>query len=156
MLLTSVQIRRFWSRVDKKGPDECWLWTAGRFNHGYGRFFVWPKERTAHWVSYVLAYGELPHGTETCHKCDVKLCVNPNHLFAATHQENVQDSTRKGRRARLKGMTNKNAKLTDAHVLEMRRIYELGEASTPMLGRMFDVSQATAFNIVARKTWTHI
>lgn len=155
MQITEAQIGRFWSRVDKKGPDECWLWTGGRFAR-YGRFFVHPKERTAHSVSYVLHNGALPPGTEVCHKCDNGFCVNPNHLFAGTHKENMQDCARKGRRTSVYGTKNHNAKLTNDQVKEMRRLYDAGEVGTPQLGRMFGVSQAAAYNIVVRKTWFHI
>lgn len=68
----------FWRRVDKRGPDECWLWTGDRWgkNRSYGR--AWNKvDVGAHQLSYEIANGPVPEGLEIDHTCRVPLCVNP-------------------------------------------------------------------------------
>lgn len=88
---------KFWSKVLKS--DGCWLWTGaeGGGVYRYGAFCVDGKMVGAHRVSYRLVYGEIPKGLEICHRCDVPKCVRPDHLFAASHLENMRDSQAKGR-----------------------------------------------------------
>lgn len=92
---------RFWSWVNKDGPipsfrpelGPCWFWTGGATSRGYGSFLLYEKNMLAHRVSYLLEYGDLPgDGLELDHLCRSKLCVNPAHLEAVTHQENMERS----------------------------------------------------------------
>lgn len=96
---------RFWAKVDKGGPDECWHWTASLNANGYGVLAgVEGKDVGAHRFSYLLAngHGSIPGGYEvdhTCHNADLscpgsrdcahRSCVNPVHLEAVTRQENI-------------------------------------------------------------------
>ena len=155
MQLSERQIGRFWSRVQKGEPGECWNWIGGRFQR-YGRFFVYPKDRLAHVVSFCLHSGPVPEGKEICHTCDNGFCVNPNHLFAGTHKENMEDCAKKGRNHVARGLQNHNSKMTPEQVAEMRSLYETGKMGTPRLGKMFGISQAAAYNIVTRKVWNHV
>ena len=91
--LTNVTRRAFWSRVLK--TKACWVWVGHiKKGTGYGKMRL-PiggrrPEVMAHRVSYVIAYGALPEGTEIDHLCRVKHCVNPAHLEAVPHGVNVQ------------------------------------------------------------------
>lgn len=83
---------RFWAKVEK--TDDCWLWTAHRDKNGYGRFTVSPTRRSefAHIVAYELTNGAVPNGLEIDHVCRSTSCVNPAHLEAVTHRENLMRS----------------------------------------------------------------
>lgn len=92
---------RFWKRVDKAGPDECWPWTAARMPKGYGCMGVGKGVMEyAHRLAFWLVHGEIPDGKFILHHCDNPPCVNPAHLYAGTHQDNMNDMKSRGRQGR--------------------------------------------------------
>lgn len=93
---------RFWSKVDRRGDDECWNWTGTKARSGGGKYYGSIGGEKAHRFSFTLhANGAaLIPGTEVCHSCDNPLCVNPNHLFLGTRKSNAEDMAAKGRVAR--------------------------------------------------------
>ncbi len=89
---------RFWDKVKKLSENGCWIFTGCVSKDGYGCFHVGQNKRAgAHRVSYELNVGEIPFGMNVCHKCDNPSCVNPNHLFIGTQQDNIKDMISKGR-----------------------------------------------------------
>jgi hypothetical protein len=91
----------FFERVKVNDSDKCWPWDGIIQRSGYGILKLGgPKNKfhgQAHRVSYELHYGSIPYGMLVCHKCDVPLCVNPEHLFLGTASDNNKDRARKGR-----------------------------------------------------------
>jgi hypothetical protein len=117
---------RFWSRVNKEGPlhphlGRCWVWLASVGTHGYGQLSVGGRPATVHTYSWKLHRGPTPNELYVLHSCDIKLCVNPSHLFLGTFQDNMDDRDGKGRQPF--GEKNGQAILTDQIVIELRRRY---------------------------------
>lgn len=76
----------------------CWLWTGALTKFGYGSLGVMGRRGLkAHRVSFSAFHGPIPEGMCICHTCDVRSCVNPNHLYAGTMQDNINDRERRGR-----------------------------------------------------------
>lgn len=89
---------RFWTKVDRRGDDECWLWTASTNQKGYGQFEIGTTQASkkigAHKWAYETLIGPVPIGLELDHTCRVRRCCNPRHLEAVTHLENVRRGSR--------------------------------------------------------------
>jgi hypothetical protein len=143
---------RFWSKVKKAGPDDCWMWTGSVWHVGYGTIWRDRKQAYAHRTAYELAHGAIPDGMCVCHRCDVKLCVNPAHLFLGTSRENFLDMVDKRRNARGEMLRQK---LTAQKVRAMRAAYAMG-ASQSALAREYNVNQSCVSRTVRGKHWAHI
>lgn len=95
----SDYVSNFWSKVNKE--NECWIWNGGLTKKGYGQFHSKKiEESRAHRVAWLIVYGPIPKGLHVCHKCDIRSCVNPDHLFLGTNQDNVNDKVAKNRQYR--------------------------------------------------------
>lgn len=141
----------------------CWLWIGCAMKTGwpYGQCQVNKVRWQAHRLAYATFIGEIPDGMLVCHKCDVPLCVNPDHLFLGTQADNMQDMTRKGRNGshtkperHPRGARVNTAKVDEATVRHIRR----------MKGRMLlrELSEATGLCVSAvqaiqsGKNWGHV
>ena len=134
----------------------CWIWTACR-NKGYGAVRHLGRMTPAHRVSWIYAFGEIPkasgsHGMCVCHKCDNTLCVNPEHLFLGTHQDNMDDMVAKGRDKKVNGEAIGIAKLTEEDIP-----YILADnRSMDEIALDYGVSQSAISKVKRRVTWKHI
>lgn len=143
----------FWDKVDKKSIEECWEWTAYVAPNGYGNFHIEGKSVYAHRVAYELSNEtKISKGLVVCHKCDNRKCVNPNHLFLGTQQDNIRDMFNKGRQHKVKPWTTK---LNETKVRKIRELCALGYAKED-IAKTFGVKRCTIANIEARRLWKDI
>jgi len=171
--------QRFYKKVNKLGqiPDTvkypdintpCWHWIGGTYTTGYGKFYCPEKCQLAHRASYTFAFGEIPKDLWVLHRCDNPICVNPEHLFLGTNQDNVDDCIKKIRNARglkngicknpelaARGESSGTAKLTNEKVIEMRNLRKQG-MSHSVIASKFGVATMTAWHAIKGKTWAHI
>ncbi len=162
---TPKQLRNFWKKIDKNGPipdqsnypdlkTPCWLWNGSKSDKGYGCFGIMRKTTMIHRISWLIHFGPTPENLHVLHKCDNRSCTNPDHLFLGTNRINVLDKIEKGRDNPPVGIRNCKAKLTEADVIEIRR---LANAFTRRkLAEMFNVTDANICDIILRHTWRHI
>ncbi len=171
-VLTAKQISRFWAKVAKGEPDDCWPWAATT-TRGYGSVGIMirkgvRKNFPAHLLARWLTTGEWPGRLETCHSCDsrypmgditYRLCCNPAHLWIGTHRENMADMMAKGRHhngPRPRGVTQWKAAFTEAEVLEIRRLFAAGGITLQSLADQHSVSKHCIHCVITRKTWKHL
>lgn len=161
------QIKRFWSKVQKS--DSCWLWTAGKFDTGYGQFRFAGRNQGAHRLSWFFVHGEIPKGLYVLHKCDNRACVSPDHLWLGTAKDNAMDMARKGRchlqkhpekspRVSQRGELNGHAKL-DAHRVRAIRNLVASGLSQRAVAEKFGVRQSSISRVISRNSrggWAHV
>ena len=88
---------RLLNRIERVSESGCWIWMAACYRSGYGEISFMGRARPAHRVSWIIHNGPIPDGLCVCHRCDVRQCVNPAHLFLGTKQDNTLDMHAKGR-----------------------------------------------------------
>ena len=141
--------RRFYSYLEMIPESGCWIWTGAINNGGYGRIGIGKKTTTAHRYSYQINVGEIPDGLFVLHKCDVRCCANPDHLFLGTPTDNMQDMVKKGR------CGQRGKKLTDADVAAIRRSLQnfSGKGTRTALANEYGVHPDTITRIWRGHTW---
>ena len=148
---------RLISHIMKNEYSGCWEWQGSK-RGGYGRMIVGSRKdgtrrnESAHRVSYMVYHGEIPRGMEVCHICDNRSCVNPDHLFIGTHQENMDDRERKGRNKPQKGEKNGRAKLNKDDVLAIKNKRACG-FSFQKIADEYGVHKKTIMDAINGKNW---
>lgn len=139
--------------------DGCWIWGKSKAWNGYGRFSLGGgKAKGAHRVSYAVFVGEAIEGLDVCHRCDVRDCVNPEHLFLGTRSENILDASAKNRVSRthqVKGSKHPSSKLTEQDVGQILNRLQSGESKKHLSG-VFGVSQRVILLIARGELWKHV
>jgi hypothetical protein len=144
----------FWSLVDVRSENECWLWLRPLNKWGYGRYRVGNLQTMAHRVAYQLKTGKNIDGFVAMHICDNPSCCNPSHLIIGTHADNQADKYKKNRQA--KGEKNGQSLLTESQVIEARKKYKPKVVTYKMLADEYGVCKDTMQKAIRGIYWRHI
>ena len=155
--MRQVDIARFWSKAEVKADNECWNWQASASRGGYGQFGLNRMSVKANRVAFYIVHGDTPPDKPfVCHHCDNRLCVNPNHLYAGTRQDNMDDMVKRKRQRPRRGEKHGRSVLKEADIHAIRVLYESGEFTQKQLAERFGVKRGYISLLVNRKSWTHI
>lgn len=137
--------------------NECMEWLGYVNPKGYGKLLHDSKSYRAHRLSYQIFVGDITKGKEVCHTCDNTKCINPNHLFLGTHQENMIDMCKKKRHifAIQKGSEKPQSKLNEVQVRSIKRLLAKKWKQRDIAER-FSVHQTVIRDINLNKTWRHV
>lgn len=134
----------------------CFLWMgAVTGGTGYGLTRHDGKTVGAHRLMYRLVHGDITPGNDVCHRCDVRSCINPTHLFQGTRKENLADMRAKGRNNDPRGERHPKAKLTADDVRAIRAALAAGEGYRK-LGTRYGVSRQSIADIKHGRHWNHV
>lgn len=153
MITVSEAKNIFAAMVDEADKDKCWQW-KGCTARGYGIISFKGKSYKAHRISMYIEKGEMPPANlVVCHKCDNPTCVNPNHLFVGTTQDNQTDMKNKGRS--LYGERNGNCKTTEYDVKRMR-IMRAFNMPRDRIAKAFGMSETHTSRILKKEVFSYI
>ena len=143
---------RIESYIDRTDINGCWLWTGGKVM-GYAVSSIPNPQRQIrlHRWMWEREHGPIPDGLLVCHRCDVRNCANPQHLFLGTNTDNLKDMAAKGRSTH--GAKNPAARLTEEQVVAIRATVGLSQLQ---LAAKFNVSKGAIKHIQKRRTWQRV
>ena len=153
-----------WSKVDKRGENECWEWKGYKNDDGYGRTWINDKGYYAHRVIYSIVYPNsinlnAPSSTDETgfllHICDNPSCCNPKHLWVGSHWDNMADKVKKGRSADFSGDKGPRCKLTMEQAMQIRKLRKSG-ISAKELAKQFEISLSSMKSLLANKSYIEV
>jgi hypothetical protein len=150
MLISYEQLKE----KTKESISGCWEWTARVHTVGYGSVSrKYEGGGYAHRAMYLASKGEIPKGMYVLHKCDNRICINPDHLFLGTHLDNVKDMHSKNRQkgGSMPGEKNPSAKFLDEDIVLIRQAREAGVRKS-VIEREFNVSETQYYRIIRHET----
>ena len=144
---------RLMSRIEIK--DSCWVWKGWVSPKGYGYIRVGNNCKSTHRVSYEVFIGDIEKGMCVCHTCDNPSCINPEHLWIGSNQDNAIDREKKGRGRNNKGENHGRSKLKESDIPTILKLLEDGIYQRE-IARRHGVHQATIFRVSKKKSWKHV
>lgn len=154
-IVDPVYVRRFWFNT-LRSENGCLEWQRC-VQHGYGIVMCDGRNQKAHRVAWQIIHGPIPKGKCVLHRCDNGKCVDAeSHLFIGTNKENTDDMLSKGRDRRLQGSQHQNAKLTEAKVIEARRLARTGQMKLKALAERYNVSLMGMYAALRGSTWKQV
>lgn len=154
-LYSSVDRDHFLSQCDiPEDPTQCWLWCSSLDAYGYGRYRVSSKWVKAHRLGFWLAYGHLDSKAFVCHRCGVRRCVNPSHLYEGNAKTNTDDKEAHGNT--LRGESVVGSKLTSGDVMTIRRTHASGSKTLLQLSEEWGMHPGYLYLVITGKRWGHL
>lgn len=145
--------QRFLKRIEKKSSpyphlNECWIWKGTKLCNGYGSVTPNGKHQRvlAHRYSYAYYNGDVPEGHDVRHKCDVRSCVNPEHLETGTRKDNVRDMYERER------ASNGKKQLTQEQINDIRQKYTNGMLQKD-IAKEYNLHRLTIYRVCNHKTY---
>ena len=135
------------SNVAFEPNSGCWLWTDCDNGVGYGQLYIAGQQTTAHRASYEHYYGPIPDDMFVCHTCDVRACINPDHLFVGNKHANMQDAAKKGR------ISTQILSLDDVQEIREHLEKNTKRGEQAKLARKYGVCRSTINKIAKSKNW---
>lgn len=132
----------------------CWIWMGGMNEGGYGVVSRETGFKMAHRLFYTYHKGDIPPDKLVLHKCDVRRCCNPDHLYIGDYKQNVKDMYERGRHNHPTGVRHGCAKLTEQAVREIRSLWP--SVSQKELAKRFGVNQSTISGVTNGETWREV
>ncbi len=154
--MNDKDVMRFLNKTMPDSNTDCILWTACKDkvkNKEYGKFYLNGKRERAHRVSWMIHRGKIPKGMHVLHRCDNPPCVNPDHLFLGSNQDNVDDKMSKGRLATKHGESNVNSKLTWNDVRTIRNEHDKQRKTIQEVANEYDVSYQLISRVIRKEIW---
>lgn len=157
-------VKRIMEKVEIIPLAGCWIFTGAVNDAGYGMVGLGGRKDgvdRAHRVNYRHFVGAIPCGFVVCHRCDVRSCCNPHHLFVGTHGDNHADMMAKKRDSKPprnlhdRGEYRYNSRLTDEKVIEIRAAFDSG-VSVYRLAKVHEYSYGAMYRVCNRKMWKHL
>ena len=149
------ELDRFEEKIEKIPISGCWIWTGTTYRKGYGHFRRKVNGRwvmyKAHRFSYEQFIGPLPEGLNVLHHCDITCCVNPDHLFVGTLQDNHDDMIAKDRK--IIGRNPKHQWLSKEIAEDIRAVWQTTGMSQAELANEWGISTAQMSRILNNKIW---
>lgn len=140
-------------RIEVDPQTGCHEW-QGAIVGTYGSIHVEGGKAKTHRVAWELAHGPIPQGMWVLHRCDNRICCNPDHLFLGDRAANMADMVAKGRQAR--GERNGMAMLTNEQVVEIKALLASGALSRWTIAHRFGVSMGAISDIATGRRWRHV
>lgn len=144
----------FWRKTSLDKITGCVNWLGPKIPTGYGCLWKNKIKYYSHRYAFIITKGSIPEGMLVCHKCDNRLCCNPEHLFLGTYADNSKDMCSKNRQNKPKGELQSNSKLIELKVKQIRALYPF--LKMEYLAHAFEVSVSCISKIILRKDWSHI
>ena len=148
-MYTKKSLEKIFENVEMISECGCWIWMGSIGRKGYGRVEIYGIELRAHRLSWEFHHGPIPEGLCVLHRCDVRSCVNPQHLFLGTNDDNIRDMVAKKRQSAPRGEHNGSAKLSESDVKNIRADNRFQR----IIASDYGISQTSVCNIKNHRRW---
>jgi len=146
------ELERFEESYIPVPESGCWLWLMAVGKDGYGRFWFEHETITPHRASFLLSNGEIPEDLCVRHSCDVRSCVNPDHLSLGTHMDNSADNVDRGRQTRHLGEKNGGSRITELQAIEIIN----SNKSVNEISQAYGLSSSSIYRLKNKTSWKYL